>query len=72
MHVAVYEWMIQKNMTGDIIKIKNTSLETFLIKASHESADAVTILDLLWKYYESNNNHASAAKVLNNLASQTG
>ncbi|GJQ73093.1 Nup154 [Trypoxylus dichotomus] len=72
LHVAVYEWMIAKNMSGDIIKIKNTSLETFLIKASHESTDAITILDLLWKYYESNNNHASAAKVLNNLASQTG
>lgn len=64
--------MMAKKMVGDLIAISSPTLETFLLKTSERSPENITILDLLWKYYESNNNHASAAKVLNNLASTTG
>lgn len=68
LQVAIFEWMMSKNMTGDLIKIPIPTLETFLLKSSERNPDNTQVLDLLWKYYESNNNHASAAKILNNLA----
>ncbi|CAH1175574.1 unnamed protein product [Phaedon cochleariae] len=72
MHVALYEWLVSRNMTGDLIKIHNSSLETYLKRTSVQNPDNVAVMDLMWKYYESNNNHAAAAKILNNLASKTG
>nr|XP_022900276.1 nuclear pore complex protein Nup155 [Onthophagus taurus]XP_022900277.1 nuclear pore complex protein Nup155 [Onthophagus taurus] len=72
LHVAIYEWMISKNMTDDIINVKNTSLETYLQKVAQESPNNINVYDLLWKYYENNNNHTSAAKILNSLASKPG
>ena len=72
MHVAIYDWMVSKNMTGDLIKISKPSLENYLKRSSVRTPDNIPVMDLLWKYYESNNNHAAAAKILNNLASRTG
>lgn len=68
LQVATFEWMMSKQMIGDLIKIPTTTLETFLLKTNERNPDNTNVLDLLWKYYESNNNHASAAKVLHNLA----
>lgn len=62
--------MLSKQMKGDLIKINDPSLETYLVTASQQKADNIEVMDLLWKYYESNNNHASAAKILNNLAAK--
>ncbi|VEN48383.1 unnamed protein product [Callosobruchus maculatus] len=72
MHIALYEWMVSKNMTNDLIKISNASLEMYLKRHSAQNPNSIATMDLLWKYYESNNNHAAAAKILNNLASRTG
>ncbi|CAH0559339.1 unnamed protein product [Brassicogethes aeneus] len=72
MHIALYEWMVSKNMTSDLIKISQPSLEVFLKRSSNKDNGNIAVMDLLWKYYESNNNHASAAKILNGLASQSG
>lgn len=72
MHVALYEWMVSKNMASDLIKISKPSLETYLKKTSVQNADNIIGMDLLWKFYESNNNHLAAAKILNGLASRTG
>lgn len=72
MHVAVYEWMMNKNMTGEMIKITKPTLETFLMRSAQQNPDSIPVLDVMWKYYESNGNHAAAAKVLNNLASMPG
>ncbi|KAF2899844.1 hypothetical protein ILUMI_06343, partial [Ignelater luminosus] len=72
LHVAVYEWMMAKQMDTDVVKITQPSLEKYLIRASQQTQENVTALDLLWKYYQSNNNPASAAKILHNLASKTG
>lgn len=72
LQVAIFEWMMSKQMTGDLITIPTATLETFLLKTNERHPDNTEVLDLLWKYYESNNNHASAAKVLNNLALTAG
>nr|XP_023029758.1 nuclear pore complex protein Nup155 [Leptinotarsa decemlineata] len=72
MQVALYEWLVSKNMSGDLIKIHNSSLEVYLKKTSAQNPNNISVMDLLWKYYESNNNHAAAAKVLNNIACKTG
>lgn len=72
MHIALYDWLIFKNMTGDLINIQNTSLETYLKRTSVQNPNNVEAMDLLWKYYESCDNHAAAAKILNNLASRSG
>ncbi|XP_050292883.1 nuclear pore complex protein Nup155 [Anthonomus grandis grandis] len=72
LHVALYEWMVSRRMTGDLLRVKLPSLEHYLKRCSIQSPDNIFVLDLLWKYYESNNNHGAAAKILNNLASRTG
>ncbi|XP_060525435.1 nuclear pore complex protein Nup155 isoform X2 [Cylas formicarius] len=72
MHIALYEWMISKQMTNDIIRINKSSLEQYLKKSSAQTSDNLPVMDLLWKFYESNNNHAAAAKILNNLATKSG
>ncbi|XP_030758957.1 nuclear pore complex protein Nup154 [Sitophilus oryzae] len=72
MHIALYEWMVSKQMTNDLIKIGKPSLENYLKRTSIQTPDNIAVMDLLWKFYESNNNHAAAAKILNNLASRTG
>lgn len=69
LHVAVYDWMLSKQMKGELISIKKPTLETYLVNSIKLKPDNSDVMELLWKYYESNNNHASAAKILNTLAS---
>ncbi|KAL3272939.1 hypothetical protein HHI36_014397 [Cryptolaemus montrouzieri] len=71
MQIVLYGWMISKHMTNDLIKISNQSLEMFLTYNSQKDCD-IEVMDLLWKYYESNNNHSAAAKILSKLASLEG
>lgn len=72
MHIALYEWMVSKEMMSDLIKINKPSLETYLKRTSASNPDNIAVMDLMWKFYENNNNHAAAAKILNSLASRTG
>ena len=72
LHVALYDWMMKKQMSSELIKINNSSLETYLLHTSQQNPDNTAVVDLLWKYYENNNNHAAAAKILDSLASKTG
>ncbi|EEZ97868.2 nuclear pore complex protein Nup154 [Tribolium castaneum] len=72
LHVALYDWMMKKQLSSELIKVNNTSLETYLLHTSQQNPENVAVVDLLWKYYENNNNHAAAAKILDSLASKTG
>ncbi|XP_056648274.1 nuclear pore complex protein Nup154 [Diorhabda sublineata] len=72
MHISLYDWLVAKNMMGDLLKIHNSSLETYLKRTAAKNPNNIDSMDLLWKYYENKNNHAAAAKILNNLASRTG
>ncbi|XP_046396467.1 nuclear pore complex protein Nup154-like isoform X2 [Ischnura elegans] len=78
LHVAIYEWMLQRELHTELLhttKITSrhggsarVSLETYLKRAAETDRESLPIQDLLWKYYESINNHAMAAKVLHGLA----
>lgn len=72
LHVAVYDWMLNKQMFGELLNVKERSLENYLIRATQQTPHKVQVYDLLWKYYERNNNHSAAAKILNTLAAQPG
>lgn len=69
LHTAVYDWMLSKQMKVELISIKKPSLEVYLVNTVKLKPDNTEVMELLWKYYESNNNHASAAKILSTLAS---
>lgn len=69
MHVAVFDWMVSKQLTGDLIAVHQPSLEMYLLRTSERSPE---VCDLLWKYYEKNLKHASAAKTLHMLATRRG
>jgi nuclear pore complex protein Nup155 len=69
MHVAVFNWLVSKQLTADLISVHRPSLEMYLVRKSEQSPE---VCDLLWKYYEKNIKHAAAAKVLHRLATQPG
>jgi nuclear pore complex protein Nup155 len=71
MHMAVYNWLLSKKLTADLITVHQPSLETYLLRTS-ELTQSPDIYDLLWKYYEKNMNHAAAAKILYKLAIRPG
>ncbi|XP_033607158.1 nuclear pore complex protein Nup155 isoform X2 [Cryptotermes secundus] len=69
MHVAVFDWLVTKQLTGDLLTVHQPSMEMYLVRKSEQSPE---VCDLLWKYYEKNMNHAAAAKILHNLATRPG
>jgi nuclear pore complex protein Nup155 len=69
LHVAVFNWLVSKQLTGDLIAVHQPSLEMYLVRKSEHSPE---VCDLLWKYYEKNMKHAAAAKTLHKLATQPG
>lgn len=71
LHMAVYNWLLSKKLTADLIAVQQPSLETYLLRTS-ELTQSPEIYDLLWKYYERNMNHAAAAKILYKLAIRPG
>jgi nuclear pore complex protein Nup155 len=68
LHVAVYEWMLFNNLFVEMLSITNASLGDFLSRCVNQTAINLQLADLLWKYYERNGQHSSAAKILNKLA----
>lgn len=72
LHVAVYEWMLNKQMFSELLNITQKSLENYLVRATKHNPDAIIVYDLLWKYYEKNQNHSAAAQILNTLATKPG
>jgi nuclear pore complex protein Nup155 len=69
MHMAVFDWLLSKQLTSELIAVHQPSLEMYLLQKSEQSPD---VCDLLWKYYERNMNHAAAAKILYKLAIRPG
>lgn len=68
LHVAVYEWMLFNNLLVEMLSITNSSLGDFLSRSVTQTPINLHLADLLWKYYERNCQHASAAKILDKLA----
>jgi hypothetical protein len=71
LHMAVYNWLLSKKLTADLIAVQQPSLETYLLRTS-ELTQSSEIYDLLWKFYERNMNHAAAAKIQYKLAIRPG
>ncbi len=68
LHVAVYEWMLFNNLLVEMLSITNSSLGEFLSRSVTQNPINLNLADLLWKYYQRNGQHASAAKILDKLA----
>ncbi|CRK98832.1 CLUMA_CG012077, isoform A [Clunio marinus] len=68
LHVAVYEWMLYNGLYNQILDISNSSLGDFLARSVNQMPVNLELADLLWKYYERNGQHQSAAKILDKLA----
>lgn len=68
LHTAIYDWMLSKQMKGELMSIQKPTLELYLVNSVNTKPENSDVMELLWKYYENNNNHASAAKILSNLA----
>ena len=64
LHGAVYAWLIEKGLHGELVALAAPSLESYLI---HVNAP-----ELLWQFYERNKNHAAAAKILYSLSTKAG
>lgn len=72
LHIAIYDWMINKHLFGELIDVAKASLEIYLKRASSnpDRRDASEFADLLWKYHERQGNHAAAAQILYSLAKE--
>lgn len=64
LHSAIYRWMIDRCLHGELVALAASSLETYLIRVNRP--------ELLWQFYERNKNHAAAAKILDDLATKPG
>ncbi|XP_054719689.1 nuclear pore complex protein Nup155-like [Uloborus diversus] len=71
-HVALYDWLIENNQTDTLLFIKSHFLEDYLKRCTTLRPDNSYILDLLWKYYEKNQNFSAASRVLAKLAEKHG
>ncbi|XP_068630123.1 nuclear pore complex protein Nup154 [Battus philenor] len=77
LHVAVYEWLVSKNLGSELISLGASpppSLRTYLQRASRAASPpaALQLLDLLWKVLERAGEHLAAAEVLEGLATRPG
>lgn len=72
-HVALFDWLIKKDQTKTLLQIKSPFLEQYLITlAAQQHPGNKRTLDLVWMFYEKNNNFIAAAKVLMKLAEMEG
>lgn len=71
-HVALYDWLIDNNQTDTLLSIKSPFLENYLKRCTTLQLDNLPSLDLLWKYYEKNQNFSAASRILAKLADRQG
>lgn len=69
LHTCVYEWLMIHDMLFELLSLQEQSLGEFLRRNVLRNPDNLSLIDLLWKYYEKNGHHAQAARILDNLAS---
>jgi len=71
-HVALYNWLLDKKLEDKLLQLKSPYVEEYLKRAIGQYSDNLSLLDLLWKYYERSSNYISAAKILTKLADRHG
>ncbi|XP_034048068.1 nuclear pore complex protein Nup155 [Thalassophryne amazonica] len=67
-HIALYNWLIQADLTDKLLEISSPHLEEHLMHMIKQDQNKVHNMDLLWRYYEKNRNFGKAAQVLARLA----
>uniref|UniRef100_A0A915EQT9 Nucleoporin Nup133/Nup155-like C-terminal domain-containing protein n=1 Tax=Ditylenchus dipsaci TaxID=166011 RepID=A0A915EQT9_9BILA len=70
-HVTVFHWLLSKGMSDVLIESRCRFFEGFLFHEIEEGKGN-KYLELLWKYYEKNENYVAAAKILTDMASKAG
>jgi nuclear pore complex protein Nup155 len=71
LHMAVYEYLLSHNLLLELLGITEKSLGEFLRRSALRNPQNLQLVDLLWKYYERNNEHSEAAKILDDLATKS-
>ncbi|XP_067621641.1 nuclear pore complex protein Nup154 [Eurosta solidaginis] len=69
LHITIYQWLMAHDMISELLALPEPSLGEFLRRNVVNNPGNLDLVDLLWKYYEKNDRHAEAAKILDNLAS---
>lgn len=72
LHVALFDWMVEKNKVDKLINVTQPSLELYLTRKAEQQPDSVQISELQWRYFEISNKHEEAAKILIRLAKKPG
>ena len=64
--VTLFQWLIDTGRTDRLLAITSSYLENFLTKTEGRTSD------LLWRYYERNQEYYKAAQTLSILADDPG
>lgn len=68
-HVALFDWLIYKNMSEKLLEIQSPYLEQYLKHSTSViHTESVEMLDLHWKFFEKQKNFSAAARILASLA----
>ncbi|XP_030048906.1 nuclear pore complex protein Nup155 [Microcaecilia unicolor] len=66
--IALYNWLIQVDLTDKLLEINSPFLEPHLERMAKVDQNKVRYMDLLWRYYEKNRIFSNASRVLAKLA----
>uniref|UniRef100_A0A8C7S643 Nuclear pore complex protein Nup155 n=1 Tax=Oncorhynchus mykiss TaxID=8022 RepID=A0A8C7S643_ONCMY len=67
-HIALYNWLIQADLTDKLLEVNSPYLEEHLMHMIKQDQSKVRNMDLLWRYYEKSRSFGKAAHVLARLA----
>ncbi|KAJ1033961.1 hypothetical protein NDA16_000169 [Ustilago loliicola] len=72
-HESMYEWLIERKMTDQLLSMRTPYLEQYLVKrpSGAKGSDAAflrTLRNLLWQFYVRHGEYFAAAQVLDALA----
>lgn len=67
-NVTLYQWLVDTNRTDRLLALTSPYLESFLTRSNGQAP----LHQLLWRYYERNQDYFKAAKTLLLLAEQIG
>uniref|UniRef100_A0A4W5M4I7 Nuclear pore complex protein Nup155 n=1 Tax=Hucho hucho TaxID=62062 RepID=A0A4W5M4I7_9TELE len=67
-HIALYNWLIQADLTDKLLEVNSPYLEEHLMHMIKQEQSKVRNMDLLWRYYEKSRSFGKAAHVLARLA----
>jgi nuclear pore complex protein Nup155 len=67
-HVALYDWLRNKNMSEKLLSVQSPFIELYLKQGVLTQPDDIGLLDLMWKYHDKQQNFSAASRILAKLA----